>query len=76
MHARDGDLNTFSHAWSVPRGVHAAGYNMQGENNCSTPSPAPRRARAFKSFENISKRTVLCVWVTHVHAWFRSSGVF
>eukprot|EP00955_Chlamydomonas_euryale_P081349 363564-Chlamydomonas_euryale.AAC.18 len=33
MHARAGDFNTFSHAWSVPRGVHAAEHNMQGEND-------------------------------------------
>eukprot|EP00955_Chlamydomonas_euryale_P084013 363913-Chlamydomonas_euryale.AAC.15 len=69
MQARKGDFDTFSHAWFVLCGVHAAGYDMQGGNDCSPPSPAPRRAGracAFK-IENSPKRTVLYVWVTHVH---------
>eukprot|EP00955_Chlamydomonas_euryale_P073388 361723-Chlamydomonas_euryale.AAC.8 len=69
------ERDTFSHSWSVLGDVHAAAYDMRGENDCS-PSPAPRGAVHALSKSKQFKRRVLYVCITHFHTWFGSSGVF
>eukprot|EP00955_Chlamydomonas_euryale_P066339 359517-Chlamydomonas_euryale.AAC.28 len=81
--AREIDFNTFSQAWSVRGGIHTAGsslktLNMQGENHCSTSSPAPRHTahvQALPRSKRVQTKGAVCVSHTCLHMVWEFQGI-